>query len=143
MGVVQDISERKRAEEVLRESEGRYRSLFEYAPDGILICNTKAYYIDANPSMCRLLGYSRDELIGMHASQIVAPAEIEHIEPALNVINAGKEYSREWRFRRKDGSLFATEVIATTMPDGNIMAMIRDITERTSAQEAFAKAWAG
>jgi len=135
--IVRDVSERKQAERALRDSEERYRALFEYAPDGIVIANPQSYYIDANPSICRLLGYPRDELIGLHASDIVAPAEIEHIEPALNVITAKAQYSREWQFRRKDGSVFAAEVIATMMPDGNLMGMIRDITERKRAQEAL------
>jgi len=135
--IVRDVSERKRAEEAMRDSEERYRTLFEYAPDGILIADPNSYYIDANPSICRLLGYTRDELIGVHASKIVTPAEIQHIGPALNEINAGSDHSREWRFLRKDGSTFTAEVIATMMPDGNLMGMIRDVTERKRAQEAL------
>ena len=133
--IVRDVSERKRAEEALRDSEERYRALFEYAPDGIVISDPKGYYVDANPSICRLLGYTRDELIGLHASDIVTQTEIEHIEPALNTIKAKSDYNREWQFRRKDGSVFAAEVIATMMPDGNLLGMIRDITERKRAQE--------
>ncbi len=53
--------------------------------------------------MCRMLGYARDELIGMHASDIVAQTEIPHIGPALRDISTGPGYSREWQFRRKDG----------------------------------------
>ena len=86
-----------------------------------------------------MLGYTRAELIGLHASNIVAPAEVQHIGPALNVINAGSDHEREWQFRRKDGSTFAAEVIATMMPDGNLMGMIRDISERKGAEETRAK----
>jgi len=138
-GTIQDISERKRAEEASRASEGQYRSLFEYAPDGILIADTQGYYLDANPSMCRLLGYTRDELICLHASDIVAPHEIEHIQPALNDLNADADHEREWQFRRKDGSVFAAEVVATKTPAGTIMAVIRDITQRKLAEAALAK----
>jgi PAS domain S-box-containing protein len=137
--IVRDVSERKRAEEALRESEERYRTLFAYAPDGILIADSKSYYLDANPSICRTLGYNRDELIGLHASDIVTPAEIQNIGPALDAINANSHYSREWQFRRKDGSVFAAEVIATLMPDGNLMGMIRDITDRKRAEETQVK----
>ncbi len=118
----------------LKESEQYSRKLFEYAPDGILIADTGSHYLDANPSMCRMLGYTRDELIGLHASDIVAQTEIEHIEPALKAIKAKADYFREWQFRRKDGSVFAAEVRATTMPDGNLLAMIQDITERKSTE---------
>ena len=131
-----EVRVRDRTEELQKsnaevaDSERRYRVLFEYAPDGIVIADQKSRYIDANESMCRMLGYKRDELIGLHASDIVVQSEIQHIEPALDVIKAKSEYHREWMFRRKDGSAFEAEVIATMMPDGNLLGMIRDITER-------------
>jgi PAS domain S-box-containing protein len=132
-----DVTERKRAEEALRESESRYRALFEFAPDGILIADPRSYYLDANASISRMLGYPRNELIGLHASDIVAPAEIQHIEPALSAIKAYSDYHREWQFRRKDGSAFAGEASVTVMPDGNLLAVIRDITERKHAEAAL------
>ena len=125
-----DITERRQAQEARRESEARYHTLFEYAPDGIVIADAESYYTDANASICRMLGYTREELIGLHASDIVAPLEAQHIGPALSVIKAGSDHRREWQFRRKDGSVFAAEVIATQMPDGQLLAMIHDITER-------------
>lgn len=135
--IIRDVSERKQAEEALRKSEERYRTLFEYAPDGILIADSKSVYVDANPSICRLLGYSREELIGLHASNIVVQSEVQHIRPALDTLNAGSDYNREWQFRRKDGSVFAAEVIATRMPDGNLMGMVRDISERKRSEAAL------
>jgi two-component system cell cycle sensor histidine kinase/response regulator CckA len=130
---IRDITERKRMEQTLRASDQRYLALFEYAPDGILIADCQSYYIDANPSMCRMLGYSRDEMIGLHASDIVAPVEIGHIRAALALIVETPDYHREWQFRRKDGSMFLADVIATAMPDGNLLAMIRDVSERNQA----------
>jgi PAS domain S-box-containing protein len=124
-------------DEELRRSEERCCALLEYAPDGVLIADPKSRYIDANTSICRMLGYSRDELIGMEAADIVAPAEIRHIESALDTINAGSDYHREWKFRRKDGSVFPAEVRAIMMPDGFLMATIRDVTERRRAALAF------
>jgi PAS domain S-box-containing protein len=132
-----DITERKNMEEALRSSEGRYRILFEYAPDGIVIADKQSYYLDANTSICRMLGYTRDEFIGLHASDIVAQTEIPHIGQALDTLKARSDYQREWQFRRKDGSSFPAEVIATQMPDGNLLAMIRDITERRRAETAL------
>jgi PAS domain S-box-containing protein len=137
VGAMQDVTERKEAQEALRASEARYRTLFEYAPDGIVIADRESCYIDANASMCRMLGYSRDELIGRHASDIVAQAEVQHIGPALRVITAASDYHREWQFRRKDGSAFAADVIATVMPGGNLVGMVRDVTERNQAIEAL------
>jgi PAS domain S-box-containing protein len=132
-----DITERKHAEEALRESESRYRTLFENAPDGIVIADPQSYYLDANVSACRMLGYTREELIGLHATDIVAPPEIEYIEPALSAIKTRPDYHREWQLRRKDNSVFAAEVIATMMPDGNLLGMLRDITARKHADAAL------
>ncbi|MDX6447123.1 MAG: two-component system, cell cycle sensor histidine kinase and response regulator CckA [Blastocatellia bacterium] len=134
---IRDIAERKRADEARRESETRYRTLFEYAPDGIVISDPEGYYLDANASMCRMLGYTRDELVGLNSSDIVAPDEIRHIGAALRTLNARDDYHREWQFRRKDGSIFSADVIVTTMPDGNFLGMIRDISERKRAEEAI------
>ncbi|MBI5590862.1 MAG: PAS domain S-box protein [Deltaproteobacteria bacterium] len=139
IAIITDITDRKHAEEALRESEERYRTLFEYAPDGIVIADPESYYTDANTSMCRMLGYTREELIGLHAKDIVAQTEIQHIVPALNAIKAKSDYHREWQFQRKDGSVFTAEVIATMMPNGYLLGMIRDITERKRAEEKNAK----
>jgi len=132
--------DRKMAEEARHTSEVRYRILFESAPDGIVVADSNSYYLDVNGSICRMLGYSREELIGMHASDIVAKSETQHIGQALAVINANSVYHREWQFRRKDGSLFHAEVIATRMPDGNLLAMIRDITDRRLSEILTANA---
>jgi len=136
-GTVMDITDRHLADEERRISEERYRTLFEYAPDGIVIANRESYYTDANASICRMLGYTREELTGMHASDIVSQSELKHIEPALATITSKNAYQREWQFRRKDGSAFDAEVIATAMPDGNLLGMIRDITERKQNESRF------
>mgnify|MGYP001546724950 CR=1 FL=1 len=135
--ILRDIGERKRMEEARRVSEARYRTLFEYAPDGILIADSLSYYVDGNPSVCRMLGYSREELTGLHAADIVLPGEIQNVAPALETILAESDYHREWQFRRKDGSTFSAEVIATLMPDGNLLGVIRDVTERKRAESAL------
>jgi PAS domain S-box-containing protein len=109
-------------------AEANYRALFEYAPDGILIADAESYYLDANPSICQMLGYTRDELIGMHATDIILASEAQYIQPAIEAIKSKSDYLREWQLRRKDGSVFTAEIIATTMPDGNLLGLIRDIT---------------
>jgi two-component system cell cycle sensor histidine kinase/response regulator CckA len=125
-----DITDRKQAEAARRASEERYRTLFDCAPDGIVIADPEGVYIDGNASMCRMLGYTRDQLIGCTASDIVAQSEFPQIEVALNDINSVFIHHREWQFRRRDDSLFPAEVVVTVMPDHNLLGMIRDISER-------------
>ncbi|MEP6946132.1 MAG: PAS domain S-box protein [Acidobacteriota bacterium] len=134
---IRDITGRRQTEAEQLSLEKRYHTLFEYAPDGIVIASPQNYYLDANASMCRMLGYDHGELIGMHASDIVTAPEIKHIESAFAEIKASSDYHREWQFRRKDGSEFPGDVIVTIMPDGNLLGMIRDITERRNAQIAL------
>ena len=56
--------------------EDQYRTLFDYLPDGILIADHGSYYLDANASMCAMLGYAHAELVGKHATDIVVPAQV-------------------------------------------------------------------
>ena len=132
-----DVTERRRAEALIGESEARYRTLFDYAPDGILIADTESRYMDANSSICKMLGYSRDELIGFEAKDILVASEVEHVNVALSILRNSSDHQREWQFRCKDGSEFPAEVIATMMPDGNLMAVVRDISERRRAEETL------
>jgi PAS domain S-box-containing protein len=130
-------NDRDQAEEAQRTSEVRYSTLFECAPDGILITGSNIRYLDANASICRMLGYTRDELIGMCAADIMEQSEIQRIAPAMELLTAQSEYHDEHQFRRKDGSVFEAEVIATQMPDGNLLGMIRDITGRKRSEQAL------
>lgn len=134
VGIGIDVTEQKRLEAERLASEARYRTLFDYAPDGILIADARSRYLDANPSICRMLGYARAELIGLGAEDIVVEAEASHVSTALDQIQATADYHREWLLRRKDGSVFPAEVVATLMPDGDILAMVRDITDRKAAE---------
>lgn len=120
-------------------AEARYRALFEYAPDGILIADAESYYLDANPSICNMLGYTRDELIGMHAADIIVQSEFEYIQSAIDSIKAKENYIREWQLKRKDGTVFSAEIIATTMPDGKLLGMVRDITLLKEQQREIAQ----
>ncbi len=132
-----DVTARKIAEERTRASEERYRSLFDYAPDGILVADDNGIYLDANASLCRMLGYAREEMIGMSGKDIVVPVEHVFIDSALIEIKSSPDYKHDWTFRRKDGSTVRAEVIASQMPDGNLLALVRDVTERSRADARF------
>jgi PAS domain S-box-containing protein len=137
--IQRNITEWKLAEETRRATEGRYRTLFENAPDGILIADPENQFIDANASICRMLGYAHRELIGLHGSDIIARHQCSRIAEAFREVKAAVDHHQEWQFRRKDDTLFSGDAIATLMPDGNVMVMIRDITERNQAQEQIAE----
>lgn len=135
--VIQLRSAFQQREISLRQSEARYHTLFEYAPDGIVIADPNGSYLDVNAAMCDMVGYSRDELVGMHSSKLVAVEEIPNVGAAIAQIKSESEYHREWQFRRKDGSLFPGEVIATAMPDGNLLGVVRNIIDRKKEKDRF------
>ena len=137
LSVGTDISEREQAEAARRASDARYRTLFEYAPDGILIGDAQSNYLDANASVCAMLGYTHEELVRLHASDIIIAEEHARIDETIKEIYGTSDHEREWTFRRKDGTHFPAEVLATKMPDGNILGMIRDITARRQAEDAL------
>ena len=137
VGVGIDIEQRVQAESARVASEGRYRTLFEHAPDGILIASSDGVYWDANDTMCRMLGCARNDLIGLSGADIVAESELPNISSAIGEILDRSHYHREWVFRRKDAGVFPAEVIATQMPDGSILAVVRDITERKANEKAL------
>ncbi len=110
-------------------SETRYRTLFERAPIGIVYADAESVYLDANEAACRMFGYRRDEFIGLRATDIVVQDEAPEIDSALAAIRDDGEHQRQWMFRRKDGSTFAAEVIATKFPDGTLLGMIRDVSQ--------------
>ncbi|MFT3743041.1 MAG: PAS domain S-box protein [Pyrinomonadaceae bacterium] len=140
VAVVTDVTDRTRAELARESSEERYRTLFEYSPDGIAIANSESFYIDANETLCRMLGYSREEFIGLHATNIFVPREVAHLGETLFGLNTDLEYYQEWQYRRKDGSTFPGEVIATIMPDGNTLTVIRDVSERKQLEAQLVQA---
>ena len=137
---IRDITERKNADLERHASDLRYRTLFESAPDGILIADSRGCYLDANASASRMLGYSVQELMGKQASDIVLPAEVQHISPALATIHARHDYQREWQFQRKNKTVFSADVMVLAMPDGNLLAMLRDVTTRNEADRALRSA---
>jgi PAS domain S-box-containing protein len=143
--VVQDITERVQAEEALRESEVRYRTLFQSAKDAILIMRG-ARFIECNPAAEVMFGSSRSDLMGsspLEFSPPYQPSGRSSEEEALMRIDAalaGTPQSFEWIHRRLDGTLFDWEVSLNRMQLGGellLLAIGRDITERKQAEEAL------
>ncbi|MBI3177245.1 MAG: PAS domain S-box protein [Chloroflexi bacterium] len=130
-----DITERKQAEDALRESEERYRTLVEYASDGIFLSDAQGRYLDVNPRACDMLGYSREELLSMSIADLIAPEELAARPIRFDELRAGKALISERQLRRRDGSLLEVEISARMLPDGRLQGIARDITERKRVEE--------
>jgi PAS domain S-box-containing protein len=129
------ISERKQAEAALRESEERYRLLVEQSVDGILVHDAERRYVDANPAACRILGYSREEILGLTVEDMIAEGEVPRVAPDEARFAAGQILPSEYRCKRKDGAAFIGEVTGGPLSNGLFLGILRDITERRRAQE--------
>jgi len=136
VGTVVDITDRKRAELALRESEERFRSLAASAFEGIAITDGGCF-ADLNDQMAEMLGYTREELIGRPVSDCVAPESLPLVK---DMMRAGNEGPYEHLALKKDGTRFPVEVHAKPFPSADRdlrVTSIRNITERRNAEAAL------
>jgi len=146
IGVCTDITEPKNAAQEreqlfaeLQSAEARYRNLFTGAGDTIVLTNSRAEVVDVNPAATALLGYTREELGGMHVSDVIDEGFIWSPEAVQRFVQGG-EWNGELALRRKDGRLVDVEAKATAifLPVGPIfVAVLRDVTERKAAEARF------
>jgi PAS domain S-box-containing protein len=137
--IVRDLTERKKAEEALRESEERYSRLSAAAFEGIGICE-QGKIIDANDQLAKMLGYEPSELVGKDVLDFVAP---ESRDLVTANVQKGYEGPYEHLAMRKDGSVFPVEIRARSIPyKGHTarVSAIRDIAERKKAEKDIRKA---
>lgn len=140
-----DITDRKRAEETLRESEKRFRALFEYAPDAYYLHDFDGTFIDGNKAAEELVGYKRDELIGnsFFDLHLLSPDDLSRAAAALELNKKGHNTkSAEYLLRRSDGVTIPVEISAYPIRiDGEnmVLGIARDVSERKRAEEALRK----
>jgi diguanylate cyclase (GGDEF)-like protein/PAS domain S-box-containing protein len=125
--------ERKQAEQSLRASEERYRTLVEQASDGIFIANSAGQYVDVNPAGCKMLGYSREELLQLTMCDVTKISPENSLR--LKELQDGKVLISERELICKDGTLICVEISAKQLPGGNLQGIVRDITERKRAED--------
>lgn len=144
--VARDITARKRAEEALRHSEERFRSIIEYASDVITILEVDGTIRYESPSIERLLGYAPGELVGESAFDYVHEEDLGRVLDAFleGIAESGASRRMEYRFRHKDGSWRLFEAIGNNLlHDPRINGVVvtsRDVTRRRKAEEALHKA---
>ena len=149
-GLLEDTTERKRAEEQLRESEERFRGTFENAAVGIALCDIEGRFLRVNQRFCGIVGYAQEELVGKHYKDITHPDDLPSDPERINLLLRGNlpSYSREKRYIRKDGSLVWAALSVSVLqrdPAGrpvNTIVIIQDISERKRLEAELSQAHA-
>jgi len=137
--MIMDITERNRTDEALRESEQKYRALFDGAGDAIFIHNAERM-LAVNPLACERLGYTQPELLAMPPSAVDTPEQSQYVPERTASLLAQGHLTFETEHQRKNGSRVPTEAISRMITwEGHpaIMSICRDITERKQAQDAL------
>ncbi len=136
-GAIYDITERKKTEKILRESEEMYKTLVQTSPEAVTVTDIEGNITYVSPNTLELHGFdSQDELLGKNAFILIAPEEHERAAENLkNTLTEGTVRNIVYTLLRKDGSRFIGELNATLIRDiqGNpkgFIATLRDITKR-------------
>lgn len=149
LGVKEDITRRIKFEDALKESEERYRQLFEASPDAILLADIETgMLIDANPAACTLLGYSLNKIRTLHQTQL-HPARLEQFandsfqKHADTALQSEDHHPIESMILRADGSEVPVEVLSNNISINGrniLQGVFRDITERLQVRNELMKA---
>jgi len=143
IGVVQDVTARKQAEDTLRTNEQRYRALFEQNNDAVTLIGLDGIILTANQRAAEMYGCTVDELANSSMEHFIVPDEFPQSQEKLDQLHTQSTLPiYERTFRRKDGTIFCGEVNAAVVRDANgkplyIQSIVRDITERKKTEDAL------
>jgi PAS domain S-box-containing protein len=138
--ISEDITERKRSEEKLRESEKRFRLLVEHSKDAFFLHDLDGKILDVNQHACESLGYTREELLGLSIQDIDEGVTADRHKERWQQMVLGEPINLESVQRRKDGKTFPVEVRLGVFESGAsrlLLGLVRDITARKQTEEAL------
>jgi PAS domain S-box-containing protein len=139
-----DITERKRTQDALRESEAKFRATFANATIGVATVDLAGRFVDVNPAYCRITGYTEAELRAMYLNQTIHPDDVAENTRQMELLIGGEqsEFTLENRYLRRDGSVTWVRKVVFGVEDrpGHprwIVGLVEDVTERRRQEEVL------
>ncbi|SEM59321.1 PAS domain S-box-containing protein [Mucilaginibacter gossypiicola] len=124
----------------LEVSEEKYRSLIEQASDAIYVIDFEGRFTEVNASLCKMTGYSREELLQLKVEQIIDPENLKSEPVVLGPDDLHTAVMKERRFVKKNGQVFDVEVNVKRFTKDNVLVIARDITNRKVMQAGLREA---
>jgi len=135
IGIIEDITARKQAEQQLQATTERLRAILDRAPVGIDVVDHKGRFLEINPALQRITGYSAEELKGMTYYDLTHPEDRARMREVITAFKEGKSpyYEIEKRYIRKDGKTIWVRVAGSKVDAEHTMGIVEDVTERKEA----------
>lgn len=144
LSVVVDITERKQAEEALKESKEKYQMLVDKLNEGVILEDREGYYKFVNPKTAQLVGYTEEELIGKHWSSIIADSHVDIVQNEFSKRPKGVSSTYEAYVQTKDGRpipviISATPIFTKTGEFDGVLGVFTDITKQKEVEHDLRK----
>jgi len=144
VGTIQDITDRKRDETALRESEERFRGIFEQSAVGVAVMHPDGIFVQVNPAYCDFIGYRAEELVGRNFETVIHVDDLAHVKAHWDAVMAGAAIApiNERRYLHKSGDVRwgLAGLSLLRDPEGAVtgyMVQVQDITERKRTERAL------
>ncbi len=137
LSIAADITELKRMQNALRESEEKYRKYIENAPEGIFVTDRIGRYIDINKAACAMTGYSKTEILSLNFKDIISPTSISTFELALVTLKETGSVQTETRILKKDNTERWFSVLSTRLNNNTFITFCLDITDLRISQKRY------
>ena len=135
--IYRDVTERKKIEAALRESEERYRAVVEQAVDGMFILSREGVYLEINAAGAHMLQMQPEEILGRRIGDLSYILNPERVAQGMERVLAGETVQGDVQLRKKDGTPIWTDFKAKMLVDGRIHGVYRDIHDQKLAEEAM------
>ena len=135
--IFQDVTFQRRAEEKIKESEKRYRSYVDNAPDGIFVINENGKFYEVNPAGLKMTGYSAEELLNLSISDIIHSQDQSLVQTHLVTVVTTGSASHELAFVDKSGTKRYWNIDTVKLTETRLLVFAKDVTDKHHAAEAL------